>query len=169
MKKNRLTFLILAFAMIMSIFSLAGCSSNNDTTKENNTQTEENADMEGKTDDLTGEDNEESDNNKENEVTLTIDTPAEGETISQTVTVIGKAEGNVKSVKCVITSNGTHIGEGTSLVADVSHEYSAKVNCTLPDDIERGENGTIHAEIKVTALDEADQELKSETRTVALQ
>ena len=169
MKKTRLTFLILAFAMVLSIFALAGYS-NNDTTEENNTQTEEDANMdadrEDGTNDLSNGDSESSDAN--NDITLTIDSPGEEETISDSVTVIGKAEGDVKSVKCVITSNGTHIGEGTSLVADVSHEYSAKVNCTLPDDMERGEDGTIQAELKVTALDSSDQELKSETRTITM-
>ncbi len=54
MKKTRLTFLILAFAMVLSIFALAGCS-NNDTTEENNTQTEEDANMDADREDGTND------------------------------------------------------------------------------------------------------------------
>lgn len=170
MKKTRITLMLVSLIMILSIFALAGCSGNNDAKNGTNTQTEDDAnldaDREDGTNDLTDDNDKNGDNN--NDVSLTIDTPNEEEAISNSFTVIGKAEGEVKSVKCVITANGTHLGEGTSLVADVSHEYSAKINCTLPDDMERGDDGTVKAELKVTALDSNDKELKTETRTITM-
>ncbi len=69
-------------------------------------------------------------------------------------TIAGSLDGMVESVTCqLVTDGGKILGEKTSRVSDLSHEFNVKLNYTLSQTDKRGNDGAVDGAAKVTYTD----------------
>ena len=161
--KQRKKLLLAVLAMLLTVvFALAGCG--DDTNTGDNSGDIEN----GTT--ATDADREiaENDLNKEGaKITLTLTSPKEDEELSGgSVTVSGKAEGDeVKEVKVkMLLDDETVIGEGTAMVADVSHEFTTDIKYSIPD--EKRSDNSVNCKIQMTVVGADGNEVKEDTLNI---
>lgn len=156
---SKITMLMLV--VVFCAFALVGCGDTNDNT--NNDNNDEITDSTQK--DTTKEDTEA--NNED--VQITISSPADGDTIEGgKVNVVGTVESDnltgIDTVKLQVLTmdEGTVLGEDTSLIADLDHQYSADVNYDIPDDISKNDDGTVDAKLRVYIEDDGNNLVKED-------
>lgn len=152
--------------VVFCAFALAGCGNSNtqDETADGpaeSMQTEETQNS----DELTPEE-------EKTDTKLTVTTPAKDTTIEGgTMEVVGKAEGapnpGKDKVKMeLVTKNGEKLGEGESLVADLDYEFSGEIRYEISDNMEKNDDGTIDAELRVYI--ELDNDGRREETTISV-
>ncbi|MEG0875118.1 MAG: hypothetical protein RSH79_07425 [Clostridiales bacterium] len=165
MKKIKFFPLLVLVILALSIFSLTGCNSSDETPKDSADTAGTTESTEDSTKDTT---NSEDAKIEENDVEVTITTPKENEEITGgSVNIIGTVQGTAKEVKCKITlEDETVIGEGKALIADVSHEFTTKITYNIPEDKKTGDK--TNCEIEVICLDENGNEVEDESINVTI-
>lgn len=143
-RSSKITMLMLI--VVFCAFAFVGCGTTKDNT--GTTTTDQTTDT-TKNDTTT--------NNDEN-LSLTITSPKEGDTIEGgTVTVVGNAKGDVDGIDKVkiqiLSSDGTVLGEDSSLIADLDQQYSADVKYEITDDTTKNDDGTIDGKIRAYVED----------------
>lgn len=80
----------------------------------------------------------------------------------------GDVNGTVSQVNAVLTidDGGTVIGEAEALVADLSKEYSGKLNYQFPDDFEREDDVYVPCTLKVYCVNESGVELTEKSVSI---
>lgn len=118
----------------------------------------------------TDDDANDDDQNANNGSTLAIsiqEPAANSEVGGGSLNVRGNVEGNISRVKCTLTTeDGTLLGEAEAQVADLSKEYSAKLNYTFPDDFGKEEGVLVPCTLKVVSTDNSGVTMAEESITV---
>jgi hypothetical protein len=155
---SKITMLMLV--VVFCAFALVGCGDTNDDINNDNndeiTDTNQNGTVKEDTD-------------ENGDLQITITSPMDGDTIeSGTIAVVGTVEADnltgIDKVKLqVITKDdGTVLGEDTSLIADLDHQYSADISYEIPDDIAKNDDGTVDAELRVYIEDDNSDLVKED-------
>lgn len=106
------------------------------------------------------------------DMALKLTTPKEDDTVEGgTLTVEGIAEGAPNPGKDkvhmeLVTESGEKLGEADSLVADLDYAFSADLKYDITDNMEKEDDGTIKAELRVYM--EMDNDGRREETTVKL-
>ena len=148
--------------IVFSSFALFGCgnSENNasdDATEQSETQSDNTANT-GDSETISAED-----------ITITIRSPADGDTVEGgTIRVVGKAEGSpnpgTDRVHMELTTDDDiKLGEDTALIADLDNEFSANMQYDLTDNMEKEEDGSVKATLKVYLENEEIGDSTAET------
>lgn len=151
---SKITMLMLV--VVFCAFALVGCGdTDNNTTNDTNdeiTDTTDNNNTKEDTSDTTGEG-----------IKITVTSPVKGDTVEGgTIAVVGTVDADnltgIDKVKLQVISKDDNkvLGEDTSLIADLDHQYSADVNYDIPDDIKKNSDGTVNAQLRVYIEDNGD-------------
>lgn len=102
-------------------------------------------------------------------IKITITSPKSGDTVEGgTIEVVGTVDaGNLTGIDKVklqvIAKDGDKVlGEDTSLIADLDHQYSADVSYDIPDDIKKNSDGVVDAQLRVSIDDGNGDRVKEE-------
>lgn len=157
---SKITMLMLV--VVFCAFALVGCGDTDD-----NTNNDANDEITDTTDNDTTKDDTSTVNGDDMEIT--ISSPAEGDTVEGgTIEVVGTVDADnltgIDKVKLqVLSKDGeTVLGEDTSLIADLDHQYSADVSYDLPDDINKNDDGTVDAQLRVYIEDDNGDMVKEQ-------
>ena len=138
-RSSRITMLMLI--VVFCAFAFAACGTTKDNTKTTTDQTTDTTKNETTT-------------NNAKDISLTITSPADGDTIEGgKVTVVGNVKGKdlngIDKVKIqVLADDGTVLGEDTAAVADLDQQYSADVKYDLGNNVTKDSDGTVKAKIR---------------------
>ena len=150
--------------VVFCAFALCGCGNSNteDETADGPMESQQTEEVQN-SDELAPEE-------ETTDAKLTVTTPAADATIEGgTMEVVGKAEGapNPGTDKVhmeLVTKNGEKLGESDSLVADLDYQFSGEIRYEISDNMEKNDDGTIDAELRVYL--EMDNDGRREETTV---
>lgn len=153
---------LLMLMIVFCAFSFIGCGNGDNVTTDDTTdQMEEPAPNDNDAiDEATG---------NYDQVNLTISSPAENEVAEGgTLHIVGKAEGTAnpgtdKVFMELISEDDHKLGETSSLVADLDYEFSADLKYEISDNMEKNDDGTIDAKLRVFMKDDNGDSAKEET------
>lgn len=152
--------------VVFCAFALAGCgdSNTNDETADGPMESQQTTET-NNADELSPEE-------ETTDVGLTVSSPAADSTVEGgTLEVVGKAMGTPNPGKDkvhieLVTKNGEKLGETDSLVADLDYEFSGDLKYEISDNMEKNDDDTIDAELRVYI--ELDGDGRREETTVKL-
>ncbi|HMM06041.1 MAG TPA: hypothetical protein PKD52_05160 [Clostridiales bacterium] len=157
---SKITMLMLV--VVFCAFALVGCG---DT--DNNTNNDTNDEITDTTDNNTTK--EDTSDTKGDGIKITVTSPTEGNTVEGgTIEVVGTVDADdltgIDKVKLQVLSKDDNkvLGEDTSLIADLDHQYSADVSYDLPDDIKKNSDGTVDAQLRIYIEDTNGDLIKEE-------
>lgn len=155
---SKITMLMLV--VVFCAFALVGCGDTNDDTNNDNND---------EITDTTQNDTTKDDTANNEDIQITISSPVDGDTIEGgKVNVVGTVESDnltgIDTVKLQVMTKdeGTVLGEDTSLIADLDHQYSADVSYDIPDDLSKNDDGTVDAVLRVYIEDDSNNLVKED-------
>ena len=149
---------VLMLIAVFCAFSFAGCGNSEDDNRFTDGDNDSSSIVEEKEND---DERDENDEISENDVILSLVSPADGETVeSGVVKVVGKAEnspapGKDKVYIELMSEDGKQLGKSSSLVADLDEEFSADLKYEISDTMKRNDDETVNADLHVYMNDSA--------------
>lgn len=159
---------VLMLIIVFCAFAFVGCGTNNDVAPDNNTGYNETEGTNKNTTNNTA--NNGTTDEDDDEVEITVTEPTEGSTAEGgTIHIVGKAQGTPNPgtdkvhMELLTDEDDKKIGEASSLVADLDYEFSADLKYEISGNMEKNQDGTIDAELRVFIKDENGNEIEDET------